>query len=197
MKSHGTIYKIRSQKKSEWIHHDRLKLYEDAELPLWLRRKCHLVLDLDETIAYDDDEDDNNLLEPELEQTIRDDQNDELEDPQINENDNAAVEQAEDLGNVQADSVPSEELDLVQADDVQVDVESEDTSDESITPIDEASSQPTGFTDLTEDVPDYDLQDFFDRQEKSLPMTHIYADVPRTRTGRVTRKPKHLKDYFQ
>ena len=26
----GTIYKIRSQKKSEWIHHDRLKMCEDA-----------------------------------------------------------------------------------------------------------------------------------------------------------------------
>ena len=195
--SHGTIYKIRSQKKSEWVHHDRLKLCEDAELPLWLRRKRHLVLDLDETIAYDDDEDDSNLPEPELEQSIRDDQNDELGDPQINENDNAAVEPAEDLGNVQTNSVPSDELDLVQTDDVHVDAESEDTSDESITPMDEASDEPTGFTDLTEDVPDYDLQDFFDRQENSLPMTHIYADVPRTRTERVTRKPKYLKDYSQ
>ena len=195
--SHGTIYKIRSQKKSEWVHHDRLKLCEDAELPLWLCRKHHLVLDLDETIAYDDDEDDNNLPEPELEHPIRDDQNDELGDPKINENDNAAVEPAEDLGNVQVDSVPIEELDVVQADNVQVDAESEDTSDESINPIDEASNEPTGFIDLTEDVPDYDLQDFFDRQENSIPVTHIYADVPRTRTGRVTRKPKYLKDYSQ
>ena len=86
---------------------------------------------------------------------------------------------------------------MVQADDVHVDAESEDTSDESITPIDEASDESIGFSDLTEDVPDYDLQDFFDRQENSLPMTHIYADVPRTRTGRVTRKPKYLKDYSQ
>ena len=115
----------------------------------------------------------------------------------MNENDNSTVEPAEHLDNSHADSAPSEELDLVQADDTQVDVECEDTSDESITPIDEASDEPTGFTDLTEDVPDYDLQDFFDRQEISIPMTHIYADVPRTRTGRVTRKPKYLKDYSQ
>ena len=195
--SHGTIYKIRSQKKSEWIHHDRLKLCEDAELPPWLRRKRHLVLDLDETIAYDDDEDDNNIPEQELAQSIRDDEDDEFRDPKVNENDNSAVEPAEHLDNSQVDNAPSEELDLVQADDAQVDVESEDTSDESITPMDEASDEPTGFTDLTEDVPDYDLQDFFDRQENSLPMTHIYADVPRTRTGRVTRKPKYLKDYSQ
>ena len=195
--SHGTIYKIRSQKKSEWIHHDRLKLCENAELPLWLCCKHHLVFDLDETIAYDDDEDDNNLPEPDLEQPIRDDQNDELGDPQINENDNAAVEPAKDLGNVQVDSVAIEELDVVQADNVQVDAESEDTSDEPINPIDEASDEPTGFIDLTEDVPDYDLQDFFDRQENSIPMTHTYADVPRTRTGRETRKPKYLKDYSQ
>ena len=32
----GNIYKIRSQKKSKWIHHDRLKMCEDAQLPLWL-----------------------------------------------------------------------------------------------------------------------------------------------------------------
>ena len=55
----GNIYKIRSQKKSEWIQHDRLKMREDAQLPLWLCCKHHIALDLDETIAYDDDE--NNL----------------------------------------------------------------------------------------------------------------------------------------
>ena len=57
----GTIYKIRSQKKSEWIHHDRLKMCEDAQLPLWLCHKHHIALDLDQTIAYDEEEDENNL----------------------------------------------------------------------------------------------------------------------------------------
>ena len=56
----GNIYKIRSQKKSEWICHDRLKMCEDAQLPLWLHCKHHIALDLDETIAYND-EDENNL----------------------------------------------------------------------------------------------------------------------------------------
>ena len=63
--SHGVVYKITHTKKIEWVHHDHLKLCEDAELPLWLHCKCHAILDLDATITYDDQEDDNNLAEPE------------------------------------------------------------------------------------------------------------------------------------
>ena len=48
--NHGVVYKITHKKKIEWVHHDRLKLCEDAELPLWLRRKHHMILDLDATM---------------------------------------------------------------------------------------------------------------------------------------------------
>ena len=60
----------------------------NAELPLWLHRKRHTLLDLDATIAYDDQEDANNLGEPEP--VLTQDKKDEVVDAQIN--DNAAVE---------------------------------------------------------------------------------------------------------
>ena len=33
---YGSLCKVRSRKKAEWIHHDRLKMCTDANLPLWL-----------------------------------------------------------------------------------------------------------------------------------------------------------------
>ena len=38
------------------LHHDRLKLCNDRLIPFWLRRKRHTLLDLDSTIAYDEEE---------------------------------------------------------------------------------------------------------------------------------------------
>ena len=181
--NHGVVYKIRSQKKSEWVHHDRLKLCEDAELPLWLRRKRHIALDLDETIAYDDDEDGNNLVDPAPDPMDGDGDKDNEPPVNIPKDDNVIPDLAE-------------ELDVAHDHNRSNDSGGDDVSDEPIAPINdvEASGEPASPSDLTEDVPDYDLQVFFDRHENSTP-THVYANVPRTRTGRASRKPKYLKDY--
>ena len=32
------LYQIKDRKSESWIHHDRLDLYEDRELPIWLKR---------------------------------------------------------------------------------------------------------------------------------------------------------------
>ncbi len=39
------LYTIQGKKKSQLVHHDRLKPCHDADLPLWLRRKRHVILD--------------------------------------------------------------------------------------------------------------------------------------------------------
>jgi hypothetical protein len=33
------LYRIKDRKSESWIHHDRLKLCEDRELPIWLKRQ--------------------------------------------------------------------------------------------------------------------------------------------------------------
>ena len=50
------LYKIQSRKKEGIVHHDMLKLCQDQIIPLWMRRRRHRLLDLDETIAYDEQE---------------------------------------------------------------------------------------------------------------------------------------------
>ena len=47
------LYRIQKRKKQVVLHHDRLKPCSDSIVPMWLRRKRHELLDLDETIAYD------------------------------------------------------------------------------------------------------------------------------------------------
>ena len=100
------------------------------------------------------------------------------------------------------DDIADEAVDLVQVD-VPLDSERDDIPDEQIrpdeqlSPLVEAQDEPVGSLDLTEDIPDYDLQAFFDRHENPIATTHVYANVPKTRTGRVTRKPKYLSDYSQ
>ena len=38
------VYRLASRKKETTVHHDRLKLCEDRDLPLWLKRRRHVVL---------------------------------------------------------------------------------------------------------------------------------------------------------
>ena len=57
------LYTIKAKRK-EWVcHHDRLKPCQDRFIPLWLRRMRHELLELDTTIAYDEEEDDEDFLE--------------------------------------------------------------------------------------------------------------------------------------
>jgi hypothetical protein len=50
------LHRMQFRRKDKVIHHDRLKLCRDAQIPMWLRRKRHELLDLDVTIAYDEEE---------------------------------------------------------------------------------------------------------------------------------------------
>ena len=47
---------VRSRKKEQVLHHDKLKICEDRGIPMWMRRLRHQILDLDTTIAYDEAE---------------------------------------------------------------------------------------------------------------------------------------------
>jgi hypothetical protein len=46
------LYRIEGRKNPHVVHHDRIKICKDRVIPLWMRRKRHGLLDLDETIAY-------------------------------------------------------------------------------------------------------------------------------------------------
>ncbi len=52
------LYRVRDRKGTHVFHHDKLKLCEDRQIPLWVRRKRHELLHLDETIGYDEAEQD-------------------------------------------------------------------------------------------------------------------------------------------
>jgi hypothetical protein len=39
----SVLYRIRDRKKSKVVHHDRLKLCSDREIPLWLSRLRHSI----------------------------------------------------------------------------------------------------------------------------------------------------------
>ena len=52
------LYRIKDRKQESVIHHDRLKICEDRFVPMWMRRLRHDLLDLDDTIAHDEDEQD-------------------------------------------------------------------------------------------------------------------------------------------
>ena len=47
---YGLLYKVHSQNKAECIHHHRLEMSYDVELPLRLLLQCNLTPDLDEKI---------------------------------------------------------------------------------------------------------------------------------------------------
>ena len=50
------LLRVRSRKKEQVLHHDKLKICEDRAIPMWMRRLRHQILDLDTTIAYDEAE---------------------------------------------------------------------------------------------------------------------------------------------
>ncbi|VDI29490.1 Hypothetical predicted protein [Mytilus galloprovincialis] len=39
------LYKIKDRKTESWIHHDRIKLCEDTELPIWIKRMRNQLMD--------------------------------------------------------------------------------------------------------------------------------------------------------
>ena len=47
---------VRSRKKEQVLHHDKLKICDDRAIPMWMRRLRHQILDLDTTVAYDEAE---------------------------------------------------------------------------------------------------------------------------------------------
>ena len=61
------LFRIKGHKREVVVHHDRLKPCMDRSIPMWMRRLRHRVLDLDETLPYQEDEDElglTTLFEP-------------------------------------------------------------------------------------------------------------------------------------
>ena len=170
------IFKIRSQKKSEWIHHDRLKMCEDAQLPLWLHHEHHIALDLDETIAYDDDQDENNLPDevnyPDEEEMV--DFIYDQETAKINAVNRDNTNQAQGILPIQDDQ-NSIDIDYIKID---------DHYDEDVEPI-----------SLTDDVPDYDLDSLFEIPESNN-VTHTYANLPKDKSWQGYLSPKIFEGPF-
>ena len=52
--SNPPLYEITSNSKTTKVHHDRLKLCRDSDLPLWLKRKRHSLLSLDPELTPPD-----------------------------------------------------------------------------------------------------------------------------------------------
>jgi hypothetical protein len=50
------LYKVKDKKGEQVLHHDKLKLCEDRHIPMWMQRMRHQFLQLDETLAYEEDE---------------------------------------------------------------------------------------------------------------------------------------------
>ena len=50
--------RIKGLKREVVVHHDRLKLCMDRSIPMWMRRLRQHVLDMDETLPYEEDDDD-------------------------------------------------------------------------------------------------------------------------------------------
>ena len=50
------LYRIKDQKRELVVHHDRLRICEDHFIPIWLQRLRHNLLDLDDTLRYDQEE---------------------------------------------------------------------------------------------------------------------------------------------
>ena len=58
----AVLYKIKGRRRECVAHHDRLKPCKDRFIPMWMRRMRHNVLDLDATIPYDQDEQEESFL---------------------------------------------------------------------------------------------------------------------------------------
>ena len=57
------LFSIKRRKREVVVHHDRLKPCMDRSIPMWIRRLRHRVLDLDETLPYEEDDDKMTLFE--------------------------------------------------------------------------------------------------------------------------------------
>ena len=141
------LLRIKGRKREVVVHYDRLKPCMDRSIPMWMRRLRHRVLDLDETLPYEEDEDElwlTTLLEP----------------PQLQQ-DNVQVQD-----NAQASAY-------------------QETSDTNLTQCSE-----TILADLLES----NSEPLFSNQE-TVELALQPVTQP-SRTGRVMKKPAHLKDYF-
>ena len=56
------LYRVRDHKREYVLHHDLLKCCEDRVVPLWLRKLRHELMDLDTTIAYDQAEQEDEII---------------------------------------------------------------------------------------------------------------------------------------
>ena len=141
------LFRIKGHKREVVVHHDRLKPCMDRSIPMSMRSLRHGVLDLDETLPYEDDDDELGLT------TL-------FEPPQL-----------------QQDSVQVQDNAQVSA--------NQETSDTTLT-----QSSETILADLlgSNSVP------LFSNQE-TVELALQPATQPSS-TGRVRKKPAHLKDYL-
>ena len=61
------LFRIKGRKREVVVHLDRLKPCLDRSIPMWMRRLRHRVLELDETLPYEEDDDElglTTLFEP-------------------------------------------------------------------------------------------------------------------------------------
>ena len=61
------LFRIKGRKREVVVHHDRFKPCMDRSIPMWMHRLRHRVLDLDETLPYEEDDDElglTTLFEP-------------------------------------------------------------------------------------------------------------------------------------
>ena len=187
----------------------------DSNLPLWLRRKRHLVLDLDETIAYDDDESPVLDVLDSIPKTIAPDSK---SVPYVPDFDSVPdvpdldflPDPSPDLAVSVPDPVPGPVIDAHD-----LDCDSELSDRESDTDPVPGPDAPVPYDslpevsdlldyNLTDDVPEYHLQMLFDRPPIIQPpvvqppiVQHVHASLPTTRSGRVRKVPKYLLDYSQ
>ena len=50
------LYQIKDRKQKLVIHHDQLRICEDGFIPMWLQQLRYNLLDLDDTLRYDQEE---------------------------------------------------------------------------------------------------------------------------------------------
>jgi transposase InsO family protein len=50
------LYRVEGRRRSQVLHHDRLRFCNDRAIPMWARRKRHVILNLDSTLPYEHDE---------------------------------------------------------------------------------------------------------------------------------------------
>ena len=57
----SVLFHIKGRKIESVVHHDMLKLCEDRVVPMWAKRVRHKILDLDETLPYEEDEEEDSV----------------------------------------------------------------------------------------------------------------------------------------